>query len=621
MATQDKLKRLPSLPGVYIFKGRKGEVLYIGKAKSLRTRVLSYFRSSTKNSNARYAVRFLAERTEDIEYIVTTNEKEALILEDTLLKKHRPRYNIRLKDDKTYLSIKLTVNEEFPRILTTRRVKKDGARYFGPYASAGKAKETVKLLRHIFPLCVCSPSTFRNMVRPCLDHQLGICAAPAVGLITKEAYAEIVKGAIMFLQGRNLQLVKHLKREMKEASKRLDFEEAARARDRVDALEATLEEQKVVSIKGADQDIVAAAREEKQLAIQVLQIRDGRLVASKGYIFTDTLLPIEEILSSFLNQFYRKEDFIPAEIVIEAKPPDSAFIEVWLSEKKQRKVKLTKPSRGLKLKLLKMAEVNATEELKKKMADKGNSTDPTQALQKRLRLKKPPIRIEAFDISNIGSKHAVGALVSFISGKPDKAGYRRFKIKDVDFQDDYAMMREVLFRRYSDSERALPDLILIDGGKGQLNIALEVLKELGLSELQTAALSKGKPSEIEKRKAKILAARKGTKEKARAKPRERVYLPNVKDPILLKEGLAPDLYLQRIRDEVHRFAIAYHRLLRSKEIGSALSKVPGVGKKKETALLKQFGDIKGVKKAGIDELVLVPGITEKLAKAIKKSFR
>ncbi|MBE9532044.1 MAG: excinuclease ABC subunit C, partial [Proteobacteria bacterium] len=331
MATKEKLRRLPSLPGVYIFKSSKGEVLYIGKAKSLKNRVRSYFTDSTKKSDSRYAVRFLAERTEDIEYIVTTTEKEALILEDTLLKKHRPRYNIRLKDDKTYLSIKLTVQEEFPRLLSTRRIKKDGSRYFGPYASAGKARETIKLLRRIFPLCVCSPSTFKNMVRPCLDHQLGICAAPAVGLITKEAYAEIVDGAIMLLEGKNRQLIKNLKAEMKEASKTLDFEGAAIARDRIEALTATLEEQKVVSIKGADQDIVAFAREDKRLGAGVLQIRDGRLIASKGYIFVDTLLPIEEILSSFLTQFYKTTDSIPKEVIVGATTPDSSFIEDWLT--------------------------------------------------------------------------------------------------------------------------------------------------------------------------------------------------------------------------------------------------------------------------------------------------
>lgn len=621
MATKEKLGRLPSLPGVYIFKGSKGETLYIGKAKSLRARVRSYFSKSAKNSDSRYAVRFLAERTKDIEYIVTTNEKEALILEDTLLKKHRPRYNIRLKDDKTYLSIKLTVNEEFPRLLTTRRVKKDGSRYFGPYASAGKARESIKLLRRIFPLCVCSPATFKNMIRPCLDHQLGICAAPAASLITKEAYAEIVKGAIMLLEGKNRQVIKNLKTQMREASKTLDFEDAATYRDRLEALTATLEEQKVVSSRGADQDIVALAREEKRLALQVLQIRDGRLVASKGYTFTDTLLPIEEILSSFLTQFYKNDALIPIEIILRAKPPDSDFIEKWLTEKKGRKVRLTKPARGLKRKLLEMAEVNAAQELKKKRQEGSLVSDPTLSLQKRLRLRKKPKRIEAFDISNIGSKHAVGALVSFISGKPDKANYRRFKIKTIDTQNDYAMIREVLLRRYSVSKdkRPMPDLILIDGGKGQLSMALQVLEELGLTKIQTAAISKGKPSELEKHKARILAARKKGKPE-KAKPRERIYLPNVKDPIFLKEGLPPDLYLRRIRDEVHRFAITYHRKLRSKEIGSALGKIPGIGKKKEIDLLKHFGDIKNIKKASNKELTLVPGITEKLAKTIKENL-
>ena len=459
------------------------------------------------------------------------------------------------------------------------------------------------------------------MIRPCLDHQLGICAAPAVGLITKEAYAEIVDGAVMFLEGKNRQLIKNLKTEMKEASKTHNFEAAAIARDRIHALEATLEEQKVVSLRGADQDIVAFVREEKRLAAQVLQVRDGRLVASKGYTFIDTLLPLEEILSSFLTQFYRGGALLPSEVIMQAKAPDSGFIEQWLTEKKGRKVKLTTPVRGLKRKLLKMAEVNATEELKKKKEEGSLTNDPTAALQKRLHLKDRPERIEAFDISNIGSKHAVGALVCFLLGKPERSSYRRYKIRSIDTQNDYAMIREVLFRRYSGNNTGgpMPDLILIDGGKGQLSMALQVLEELDLSNIQTAAISKGKPGELEKRRAMILAEQKGVKPE-KVKPRERIYLPNVKDPVFLKEGLMPDLYLRRIRDEVHRVAISYHRKLRGREIGSALGKVPGIGKKKEAALLKRFGDIKGVKNAADAELLLLPGITEKLVKAIKENL-
>lgn len=620
MALKEKLKRLPTLPGVYLLKSASGEILYIGKAKDLKSRVRSYFRPSTKQADQRYAVRFLAERTAEIDYIVTTNEKEALILEETLLKKHRPRYNIRLKDDKSYLSIKLTLTEEFPRILTTRRIKKDGARYFGPYASASMARETVKFLRRIFPLCTCSPSEFRNRVRPCLDYQLGICAAPAVGLITKEAYAEIVKSASLFLEGRNRQLIRNLKNNMKEASGRLDFEEAARLRDKVNAIEATLEEQKVVSRKGADQDIVASMREDRTLAVEVLQIRDGRLVGAKDFLFTDTMLPIEEIISSFLNQFYRREEFIPAEVILKTKVPDSAFIAETLTEKKGRRVKLTKPIRGLKLKLVKMAEVNALEALKRKAKEKAKSkADPTDALKTRLRLKNSPKRIEAFDISNIGAKHAVGAMVCFVSGRPDKNSYRRYRIKGIDTQDDYAMMRELLHARFSIAKPGLklPDLILIDGGKGQLSIALRVLEELGLTKLQVIALAKATSADLKTRargKPTLTGRRKPEKNQ------EKVYLPNVKDPVFLKEGLIPDLYLRRIRDEVHRFAITYHRLLRSKAIASKLSEISGIGKEKEKTLLKHFGDIKSIKKAEIEEIAKLPGITGKLAKTVKEAL-
>ncbi len=620
MALQEKLKRLPSHPGVYLLKSAQGVILYIGKAKELRNRVRSYFQPSTLKTGQRYALRFLAERTAEIDYIVTTNEKEALILEETLLKKHRPRYNIRLKDDKSYLSIKLTMNEEFPRILTTRRVKKDGARYFGPYASASMTRETVKFLRRIFPLCVCSPSEFRNRIRPCLDYQLGICPAPASGLITKEAYAEIVKGAVMFLEGRNRQLIRDLKNKMKEASGRLDFEEAARLRNRINALTATLEEQKVVSKKGTDQDIVASTRGDKTLAVEVLQIRDGRLVAAKDFLFVDTMLPIEEILSSFINQFYRREEFIPDEVVLGTKVPDSAFIAEWLTEKKGKKVKLTKPVRGLKLKLVKMAELNALEALRKKAKEKtAILTDPTGALRTRLRLKSNPERIEAFDISNIGDNHAVGAMVCFVSGRPDKNSYRRYRIKETDTQDDYAMMRELLYRRFSNAKPGLkaPDLILIDGGKGQLSIALRVLKELGLSRLQVIALAKAANAEVGTRTGKRPIPRGGRRPE---KGREKVYLPNVKDPVYMKEGLAPDLYLKRIRDEVHRFAIAYHRYLRGKTISSKLSQIPGIGKEREKTLLKHFGDIKSIKEATLTEIAGQKGITEKLARIVKEAL-
>lgn len=606
-AIEEKLAKLPPLPGVYIMKGSSGEVLYIGKAKDLRARVRSYFRES--GGDGRYAVRFLSSRTADIDYIVTANEKEALLLEDTLLKRHKPRYNIRLKDSKTYVSIKITMKEKFPRILVTRQRKKDGSRYFGPYISAREVREAIKFIRRIFPLCVCSESEFRNRVRPCLDYQIGLCAAPAAGLINEEAYGELVDGAIMFLEGKNRELLTKLREKMKEASAALEFEKAARLRDRILSIEGMLEEQKVVAASAADQDVFAFVRERDSIALQALHIREGRLTGGSDYFFHDAGLPDAEILSSFIAEYYRGERFIPDEAIMETELEDRAVLEEWLSEKKGRKVFLTMPRRGGKVRLLDMARSNAAEALRKRSEAAVARAGVLDELVKRLRLKGAPHRIEAFDISNIGGSQAVGAMVAFMDGEPDKDSYRLFRIRGLDGPDDYAMMYQVLSRRFLMEEKTgkgpgLPDLVIVDGGKGQLNIALEALKELGVRGVEVRALAKdredGPPG-------------KGIKPKG-----ERVFIPGVKDPVLLKEGSKPDLLLRRIRDEVHRFAISYHRKLRSKEIGSLLDRIPGIGGKKKKALFERFGDLESILNADLKELASVPGITERLADEIKR---
>ncbi|MEE9614940.1 MAG: excinuclease ABC subunit UvrC [Thermodesulfobacteriota bacterium] len=599
MALDEKIKSLPPSPGVYMMKGPRGVVLYIGKAKNLRARVRSYFKGS---GDGRYAVKFLVSKTTDLDYIVTANEKEALILEDTLLKKHKPRYNIRLKDDKTYVSIKITTTEVFPRILVTRRVVKDGSRYFGPYASAGAVRETVKFIRRVFPLCVCTPHEFRNRVRPCLDYQLGICSSPATGLISKDDYAEFVEGTVMFLEGRNRELLRKLKRNMKEASAAHCFEEAAGIRDRIQSIEAMLEEQKVVSTTGVDRDVFALAREEEKLAVQALFIREGRLVGTRDFTFDDTGLPDGELLGSFLSQFYRGGKFVPDEVLVPALIEGRAAVAEWLTDKKGRKVEIRNPARGGKVKLIKMAEANAREALKK-AKESGEAVDGVTAeMKRRLRLKTLPRTIEAFDISNIGGREAVGAMVTFTGGRADKNRYRRYKIKGVAGPDDYAMMHEVLSRRYADTEKAgktpLPDLVLVDGGKGQLGIAVSVMRELGIEGVELAALAKDKND-------------KG----------ERVFRPGVKDPVLLREGSKADLLLRRIRDEVHRFAVTYHRKLRGKAVSSVLDRVPGIGRKKRALLFEKFGDLDGIRKASVEELTAIPGITEKIARALKKDLK
>src|SRR3990172_8257320 len=487
MITEERLKNLPQSPGVYLMKGIKGEVLYIGKAKNIRSRVRSYFRDT---SDTRYTIKFLASKVSDIEYLITTNEKEALILEDTLLKKYKPRYNIRLKDDKTYVSIKITLSEKYPRILITRQIKKEGGRsplkpapacfkrgvcgdkYFGPYASAQKARETVRFIRRLFPLCTCSPSEFRNRVRPCLDYQLGICSAPCVNFISEAAYKELVDKTILFLEGRNKELLYALKANMLTASDSHEFERAAKLRDQITAIEATLEEQKVVSQKKIDQDIFAHIIDEETLLIQALFVRDGRLSGARDFFFSGQKLPADEALSSFISQYYSGDRFIPDEIILSLNIEDKDVIEDWLTEKKgkpvpagskQGKVRFFFPTKGERFKLFKMAEANAKEAIKRKQETLESKQALLEELKRRLHLIKTPKTIEAFDISNVSGKMAVGAMVTFEDVKPNKDRYRLYKIKTLEEPDDYGMMSEVLSRRYKEGsrERNLPDLILI----------------------------------------------------------------------------------------------------------------------------------------------------------------
>lgn len=605
MDMEAKLKTLPQSPGVYIMKGRGGVILYIGKAKNLRSRASSYFRPS---SDTRYAVRFLSSKTEDIDWIVTANETEALLLEDTLLKRHKPRYNIQLKDSKTYVSIKITTRERFPRIMATRQIKKDGARYFGPYVSSTAVRETIRFIRRIFPLCTCTPAVFNNRSRPCLDYQLGICAAPAVGLVSEEAYRELVDGAILFLEGRNRELLRLLKARMTEAAAGQRFEEAARLRDRISSISEMLEEQKVVSHRGVDRDILAIARGSGAMVVQALIVRAGRLCGGEAYPFDDAGLPDEEVVSSFITQFYKAERRVPQEVVVPVRLDDAGVITDWLSAKAARRVALITPVRGERLKLLRMAEANAAEGLRKRIETKGAKEDVLAALKVRLRLRNVPTRIEAFDISNTGGELAVGAMAVFRDGQPDKAAYRRYRIRDTAGPDDYAMIFEVLSRRYRDGggEAGLPGLILIDGGKGQLNIAAKALAGLGVTGVDTAALAKDRDA----KRARFVRS-------GRPSKGERVFLPGVKDPVALREGSAEDLLLRRIRDEVHRFAVGYHRQLRSKAVGSTLDAVPGVGPKKRLALFKRFGGLAGVLAATEAELCAVPGITPAVAQSIK----
>ena len=597
MDIKEKIKNLPAKTGIYLMKNKEGRVIYIGKAKDIRKRVSSYF---LRTADTRYTVKFLISKMANIDCIVTTNEKEAIILEDTLLKKYKPRYNIRLKDDKTYINIKLTLKDKYPRILLTRQVRKDGSRYFGPYASSSKVRETLQFLRKIFPMRICSDSVMHSRKRPCIDYQIKICLAPCLKLVTEEDYRNVVNSITMFLEGRSTELIKDLKHKMEDASNGLEFEKAAVIRDRIDAIEATLEKQLVVSHTDIDQDIFGIIRKGKDFAAAILNIRNGRLSNSTEYFFTDMLLPTDEAVSSLVTQYYSMDRFIPDDIILPELHTDFQPIEDLLTEKKGRHVRVVMPKKGNRFRLLQMAEVNADELLNKKYAlAAGTDKDISYELQSRFRLKNTPDRIEAFDISNISGKLAVGAMVVFIDGKPFKENYRLYRIKTLDEPDDYGMMKEVLSRRYGkvkDGSGVMPDLIIIDGGKGQLNVCASILKELGIKGIDVLAIAKDKTGS----------------------GGEKIYLPEVKDPVILKPGSDIDLFLRAVRDEVHRLAIRYHKGLRKKGVGSVLEEIIGIGKKRAKDVLTYFGSIEKVKEASVEDILKIKGITRQTAEEIKE---
>lgn len=597
MLTMDKFKSFPVKSGVYIMKDKAGGVLYIGKAKNIRQRVKSYLR---KSSDTRYTIKFLMSKAEDIEYIITANENEAIILEDNLLKKYKPRYNIRLKDDKTYVSIKITVQDKFPRIIVTRQSKKDGSRYFGPYASAGKVRETMRLLRKLFPLRICSDAAMNTRKRPCIDYQIKRCLAPCVNMTAEEKYSEAVSNVIMFLEGRNRELIQLLANRMNEASEKLEFERAAAFRNQINNIKTILERQRASLNKPIDGDVFGVAAEERDILISVFNVRDGRVYNSSQYFFKDTVMPVNEVCSSFITQYYSRDRYIPDIIILSNLPQDWQFVRNWLAGKKGKKIRFIVPKKGDNLELLKMAETNAVESLNRRQKTETIEKGAVlKELKDKFRLKNIPLLIEAFDISNLGGKLAVGAMASFKDGRARKKDYRLFRIGCIDEPNDYAMMEEVLSRRYRNSpEPLLTNLIIIDGGKGQLNICKALLDKMNLKDIDVLAIAKDRD--------KVSG--------------EKVYLPNVKDPLILKQGSSTALFLEMIRDEVHRFAVKYHRILRKKQISSILETIEGIGRKRAKELLQCLGSIDRIKTADIEEIIKIRGITRQLAERIKKGL-
>ncbi len=619
-----RLAATPTKPGVYIMKDGKAAVLYVGKATNLRSRLRSYFGSPT---DVPIKVADMMPRVEDFEFILTDSEAEALLLENNLIKRHQPRFNIRLKDDKNYPYIKITLNEDFPRLDVTRRVHNDGGRYFGPFASASSMRKTMALLKRLFPYRSCTKAITGTDPRPCLEYYIHRCVAPCIGLVDREQYRQVIDQVVLFLEGHHEQVLRQLKGEMAHASEELRFERAASLRDQVKAIERVAEEQKAVSMGRQDQDVIAAALGDDEAWVEAFFIRQGKLTGRDHFIMQGTKgESLGTILGEFVGQFYPSASHVPAEILVQEEPPELETLTQIAALRRGKPVRIRVPVRGERRRLVSLVARNAKEGLEQRrvkwMADHEKVSAALEELQEQLSLAALPRRIETYDISNIQGSNAVGSMVVFENGRATPSQYRRFKIRTVEGIDDYSMMQEMLRRRFARMARreeeaapkvegahepgtperlapekaegwgAVPDLVLIDGGKGHLNAALEVMLNLGLAEIPLASI---------------------------AKREEDVFIPDMADPIVLPRRSQGLYLIQRMRDEAHRFAITYHRNLRSKRTSrSALDDVPGVGPRRRKALIKRFGSVQAVREATTDEVASVVGMTRSLAEKVKE---
>ena len=594
-----KLDRLSASPGVYLFKSNRGEILYVGKALVLSDRVRSYFQKTTDIApKTRLMVGLIA----DIESIITGSELEALILESSLIKRHRPRFNVVLRDDKQYPYLRLPIKDPFPRFSIVRRIQKDGALYYGPYVPAGALRETMRIIKSVFPLATCTIDIDGKAERACIEYEIKRCMAPCIGNQTSQEYHEIVKQARMFLDGRNTDLLRQYRARMEAAAERQDFEEAARTRDRIFKIERVLERQRVAQTENVDQDVIGLARDGAAADIQMLFVRGGLLVGRKDFHWADVQdVSDSELVRSVVQQFYSKEIIPPKQLLLPVDLPETDLISTWLSEKKCEKVRVLVPERGLKHHLVQLAEENAAVALKDHQRDEATGRAATEELQRLLHLRKIPTRIEGFDISNTQGNQGVASMVVWQAGETRKSDYRRFRIKTVEGANDFASIKEVVSRHYvgvKAEQRPLPDLILIDGGIGQLAAAMEGLREAGLSDIDIMALAKAK----------------GEKE-------ERVFLPGRKNPVMLNPSSPATHLLQRVRDEAHRFAISYHRRLRGKALlTSKLDEIPGVGPAKRRDLLRYFGSVEALRAASEEELQRVGGIGPKTAAEVSAAL-
>jgi excinuclease ABC subunit C len=622
---EEELKKLPRKPGVYIMHNADDTIIYVGKAISLHNRVRSYFRESTTKT---LKIQRMVSKIDRFEYIVTDSELEALVLENNLIKEHQPQYNTMLKDDKTYPYIKVTMGEEFPKVIITREVRKDNAKYYGPYSSAGSVKDTVELLRKLYRLRTCSRNFSKNGGEgdPCLYYHINQCSAPCIHAITAEEYDAVIEKALDFLNGNHKSILQELEEKMNESSEKMDFEKAKEYRDLLFSVKNIAQKQKITDNKGEDRDVIALAAKGEACIIQIFFVRDGKIIGREHFYMANTAEDSKgQIMQSFVQQFYAGTPFIPKEIMIQEKIEDAEIIEKWLSERKSQKVRIVVPQKGKKEKLIELAAKNAeillNQDLDKIKREVSKTTGALGELAQLLDLDRLG-RIEAYDISNISGFEAVGSMVVFENGKPKRSDYRKFRIKSVDGPNDYASMEEILNRRFEHGLRELeelrnqkkessgyeesgdlnfgkftrfPELIMMDGGKGQVNVATKVLEKLQLS-------------------ISVCGLVKDDNHRTRG-----LYYHNVEIPIdKASEGFK---LITRIQDEAHRFAIAYHRTLRSKgQVKSVLDNISGVGKVRRKAIMKHFESIEDLRNATLEEIALIQGMNSRVAEDVYQYF-
>jgi excinuclease ABC subunit C len=596
-----KAATAPSEPGVYLMKAADGRILYVGKARSLRKRLSAYFKTSAHSDSKVHA---LVGRIADIEIILTRTEKEALILESNLIKRHRPRFNVVLKDDKRYPSLRLDPKEDYARFSVVRQIGQDDALYFGPFASAQAVRETLKVLNRTFKLRKCKANEFRTRTRPCLHCQMNGCLAPCCRDVPAEVYREHVQEAVLFLKGRTQELVGKIRADMAAAAAAQEYEKAARLRDKLWALQRTTEKQVAVTTDFMDRDVLAAAAGEGAAVITCLEVRGGFLSGSRHFDFHETMAAEDEMLGVFIRQFYENRAWVPGELLVSHPLDDHEWIEEWLAAQRAKRVRILRPERGEKARLLEMALTNARTELEALLTRRSRSAVLLERLQRRLRLSRRPQRIECVDNSTLMGSDPVASVVVFVDGRPDPSAYRRYRITEVAGSDDYASMAQVLRRRLGKAAASepLPDLLLVDGGKGQLGAALAVIAELQLGgRMDVAGIAKKDP--------------------ARGETQDKVFRPGRSNPLRFGRDGDLLLFLQRVRDEAHRHAIGFHRRRhRASTLASALDTIPGIGKLRKAQLLAHFGSFEALRAATLVELSALPGFNRKLAATIQASL-